>query len=325
MRKIFALIFAFALLWTRGTGQAGTHPVATEDSIASISAGNDTLARALLWQIEGDSISTSFLFGTIHIIPGDEFFLPDGTEEAFEQANRIVFEIDMNEMMDIGAQIALLSKAMMTGGQRLRDLISEDDYALVKAHFDELGLPLVLLERIKPMFLSVFASGDMSMDDLTSGSTKSYEMEFFELAKAQDKEVGGLETMAFQISVFDSIPYDVQADMLVESIREEDDESTQFQEMIDMYKSQNIEALYRMLTSGEDDLGGYEDILVNDRNKNWIGIMSPLMKMESVFFAVGAGHLGGYDGVIKLLRREGYEVTPVLAGTDTFVRPKKRF
>ena len=345
MRKLFTLVISVAFLWASAVSQVGTvsEPAAktqtdsdvvtqTRSSVdtlskldAEIMQQGDTLTSALLWQITGDSINTSYLFGTIHLIPEEDYFLPVSTEEAFEQSDRVVFEIDMNEMTDMSAQMGMLMKAMMTDGQRLRDLISAEDYELVKAHFDEMGLPLVMLERIKPMFLSVFASGDMSMDDLTSGASKSYEMEFFELANALEKEVAGLETMEFQISVFDSIPYDAQAEMLVESIRSQDDGSEQFQEMIDTYKSQDIEKLYGMLTSEEEDLGGYEELLVTGRNKKWIGVMSPMMKEGSVFFAVGAGHLGGYNGVVRLLQRAGYEVTPVLGELETISRPKKRF
>lgn len=345
VKKIFVLVFSLGLIGASAFSQVGNVPEKedVQQSVPGIEESNgaksdtlpsqdgsavaqeDTTISALLWEITGDSINTAYLFGTIHLIPAEDYFLPTGVEEAFELSERVVFEIDMNEMMDIGAQMGMLMQAMMADGQRLRDLISEEDYALVKAHFDEMGLPLVMLERIKPMFLSVFASGDMSMDDLSSGSSKSYEMEFFEMANAQEKEVGGLETMAFQISVFDSIPYEVQAEMLVESIRAQDDSSDQFQQMIDMYKSQDIEALYGMLTSEEEDLGGYEDLLVTNRNKNWIDVMRPLMKKTSVFFAVGAGHLGGEYGVIRLLQREGYTVTPVLGDIEAVSRPKKRF
>lgn len=345
MKKLFTLVISVAFLWASAVSQVGTisEPAGekqTDSSVVTLTGSSvdtlpklgaeivqqgDTLTSALLWQITGDSINTSYLFGTIHLIPEEDYFLPVSTEEAFEQSDRIVFEIDMNEMTDMSAQMGMLMKAMMADGQRLRDLISAEDYALVKAHFDEMGLPLVMLERIKPMFLSVFASGDMSMDDLTSGASKSYEMELFELANGLEKEVAGLETMEFQISVFDSIPYEAQAEMLVESIRSQDDGSEQFQEMIDTYKSQDIEKLHGMLTSEEEDLGGYEDLLVTGRNKNWIGVMSPMMKEGSVFFAVGAGHLGGYNGVVRLLQRAGYEVTPVLGELETISRPKKRF
>jgi uncharacterized protein YbaP (TraB family) len=309
---------------TSATPIAHSQSDANARSIQSTVA-SDTLANALLWQIKGDGINTSYIFGTIHIIPAENYFLPNGTIQAFEQADQIVFEIDMNEMTDMGAQISLLTKAFMADGKRLRDLISDEDYALVKAHFDEMGMPLSMLERIKPMFLSVFASGDISMDDMTSGLTKSYEMEFFELAKAGEKEVSGLETMEFQISIFDSIPYEAQAEMLVESIRGQDAGSSQFQEMIDVYLSQDIETLHSMLSEEGEDVDDYEEILVSGRNKDWIGKMGPLMKEGSVFFAVGAGHLGGANGVLRLLQQEGYEVVPVLGALDLSTRPKKKF
>jgi uncharacterized protein YbaP (TraB family) len=61
----------------------------------------------------------------------------------------------------------------------------------------------------------------------------------------------------------------------------------------------------------EESLGGYEDLLLVTRNKNWIPVMGEMMKTQPVFFAVGAGHLGGKNGVIALLRQEGYTVVPV--------------
>ena len=68
--------------------------------------------------------------------------------------------------------------------------------------------------------------------------------------------------------------------------------------------------MQEIFTSEEGGLQGYEDILVAGRNQNWIPIMREMMNQESVFFAVGAGHLGGIKGVIHLLRLEGYSLRP---------------
>ena len=267
--------------------------------------------NALLWRISGKGLGTpSYLFGTIHLIGKDDFFLTDSTRAAIDRAGLVTFEINMEDMMDIGAQMGLLMKAFMEDGKTLKDLLSDEDYELVKNHFDELGLPLFMLERIKPMFLTVMAGGDMTPDAMQSGEMVSYEMKIMDMAKADKKKMGGLETMEYQMSVFDSIPYEAQAEMLVESIKSADAGDAEFAKMIEMYKKQDIVSMVDMM--GEDEgIGEYEDVLLNTRNKNWIPVMGEMMLAQPTFFAVGAGHLGGEVGVVALLRREGYLVEPV--------------
>lgn len=270
------------------------------------------LENALLWKIEGKDIKEpSYLFGTIHIIESSDFFYPDGTLSAIDQTDKMVFEIDMTEMNDMSNAMGLMKSAMMKDGKSLKDLLSDEDYTKVEAHFSKLGLPLFLFEKMKPMFLTVFASNDFDPKGLQNGSIKSYEMEFMEIANKSNKTMSGLETIEFQMSVFDSIPYEDQAKMLIESIETGDTGSDQFAEMIKIYKEQNIAAMVTMIGEDEGGMGNYEDILLKKRNIAWIPQMSEMMSDGPVFFAVGAGHLAGKNGVIKLLLKEGYSLTPV--------------
>ena len=171
----------------------------------------------------------------------------------------------------------------------------------------------MFFERIKPMFLTVFASGDMDPMAMQSGKIKSYEMEFMEIAKDAKMPMGGLETIDFQMSVFDSIPYKAQADMLVESIQSGDTGTDQFRQMVDIYKAQDLNAMQEMFAAEQGGLEGYDDILIVGRNKNWIPQMVNMMAIQPTFFAVGAGHLGGEYGVINLLKEEGYTLTPYVS------------
>ncbi len=265
--------------------------------------------KALLWKIEKEGLTApSYLFGTIHIIPSDDFFYPSGTLAAIEASKTMVFEIDMSVMTDMSQQMALMQKAIMKDGQKLSDLITEEEYKIVKAHFDKMGLPLAMFERMKPAFLSVFASEEMSPNVLQSGEMKSYEMEFMEIGQTQKMESGGLETVDYQLSVFDSIPYTDQAKMLVESIQNAGEGEDELAKMIDVYKKQDLQGMEAMFS---DESLGDMDILLNNRNKNWIAPMKEYMSNNPTFFAVGAGHLVGEEGVIALLRKEGYTLTPV--------------
>jgi len=268
--------------------------------------------NALLWKVSGKDLKQpSYVFGTIHMIGSNDFFLTDAMKSSFAECDRVVFEINMEEMNDMSMLFTLMGKITMEGGKTLKDLLSEEDYTLVQKHFKEIGLPLFFLEKIKPLFLSTFASGDMAPGALESGELKSYEMELMQMAQKDKKEMGGLETVEFQLSMFDSIPYKAQADMLMDAIKSSGEGDDQFAQMVAMYKRQDLPGLYNMIQGDTEGVGEFEDLLLVGRNKNWIPLMEGMMSNKKTFFAVGAGHLGGENGVVALLRKQGYIVTAV--------------
>jgi uncharacterized protein YbaP (TraB family) len=284
----------------------------TEVAVAPPQQGQATIENALLWKITGKDLTTpSYLYGTIHLIDKDDFFLTDSTKAFLDRSKMVTFEINMEDMSNLAGQFSLLMKAMMDDGMTLRDLLNEDEYKLVKDHFDKMGMPLMWFERFKPMFLTVMAGGDMGPGALSSGEMVSYEFEILEIAQKDKKPIGGLETAEFQMSMFDSIPYKVQAQMLVESIKSSNEGSDELEKMVELYKNQDLQGMQTMMSDDEEGIGKYEDLLLVARNKNWIPVMAEMMRKQPTFFAVGAGHLGGENGVVSLLRKEGYIVMPV--------------
>jgi uncharacterized protein YbaP (TraB family) len=274
----------------------------------------NTPQNALLWEITGKGLTKpSYVFGTIHLIPKSDFFLTDATKKALSESQKVMFEINMKDMQNPMLILSIMSKAMMPRGQKLRDLISKEDYALVKTRFDEIGMPLPMLESIKPMFLSAMVEGSGNpMDTSSKGATTAYEMEIMKIADKDKKEMGGLETMEFQMGIFDSIPLKTQADMLVKSIKSVNNGDTDFKAMVELYKSQDIESMAGAMKNGEEnELSKYEGILLTSRNKNWIPLIVKNSEGKSTFYAVGAGHLGGEMGVVNLLRKEGFTLTPL--------------
>jgi len=273
--------------------------------------------NALLWEISGNKLSkSSYLYGTIHLIPRADYFFSDKAKEVFKKAKRATFEIDLEETMDIAGLMPMMMKMYMNNDTTLSDLLTQEEYSDVKVHFDKIGLPLSFLERIKPMFLSMLASEDvaasMGKGKAEESSTTSYEFELLAMAQEQKKDIAGLETAAYQMSMFDSIPYKVQAKMLVDAINSEDTTGNdEFDRMVEMYKNQDIQGMQDMMGDSEDGLGKYEDLLLGRRNRNWIPVMEGMMRENITFFAVGAGHLGGKQGVVNLLREQGYTLTPL--------------
>lgn len=292
-------------------------PIAPELAIAP----GDSLDRALLWRIDAPGASApSYLFGTIHLIDAEDFLLSDSLMTALNRAERVVFEIDPAEMQNPMVAMSLMQQAMMSDGQTLRDLLDTEEYARVDDHFSEMGLPMMLLDRVKPMFLSMLAGLDPSdMGGMMGGlggeegesTIKSYEFEIDAIAREAEKEVGGLETTAFQIGLFDSIPYPAQAEMLMSAIDASEDGEDELTKLTRVYVTGDVDGMYAMSVGEEGGLGGFERMLIVNRNLNWIAPMLEQAAAGPTLFAVGAGHLGGPEGVIRLLRAEGAEVTAV--------------
>lgn len=290
----------------------------------SASKTEESLPQSLLWKIEHeDHDEPSYLFGTIHMIPKDDYFLPSGLEEAFEKTDDVVFEIDMDDMSDIGSLMGLLTNLMMKDGMTLNELLTKEEYKEVSSYFENMGLPMFLLNKVKPMFLSMLAEVNMDPASMQSDQIISYEQELYQKAQQTKKVVGGLETMKYQMSLFDSIPYKDQAAMLLEAVRGTSLESDMFDETVALYKAQNIEAMVQMVgesQAAEDS--NFENILLHNRNQNWIPVMTKMMATGPVFFAVGAGHLAGESGVIRLLKKQGYKLTPVSVHKSTAQKQK---
>ena len=269
--------------------------------------------KALLWKISGNGLKKpSYLFGTIHIIPKSDYQMTETMRVALDHIKQVAFEIDMKDMTNLKAQLAMISKSFMAGGKTLKDLLPAEDYAFVKQKMSEKGLPGGMFERIKPMFLSMmFSTEEDGGQTSASGDMTSVEMELYKSAKNRGLETAGLETTSYQMSIFDSIPYEVQAKMLVESLRGLDKDKggeNELDKMLEMYRTQDITAMQAMISDEPSGMGDYSDILLHNRNRNWIPVMGRYMHAKPTLFAVGAGHLGGPRGVITLLRKEGYKV-----------------
>lgn len=305
----FFLVFSFNFY---GNAQVAAAPQEQTNTTA------DTLAHSLLWKISGNGLDNpSYLYGTIHIINKKDFFVTENTQKAIDDAERMTFEINMEDMNDMSALMSVMMNAFMKDGGSLKAILSDEDYALVEEKFKKLGLPLMMFDKVKPMFTSMMAEMDMSGAGNPmsgSGDVTGYETEFMKIAQQQKMEMAGLETIEYQMSMFDSIPYEAQAKMLVDGIKAGEDakgDSKEMEQMLENYKSQNLNALANLISDEDGGIGEYEDILLSNRNKNWIPLMTKQMKEKKTFFAVGAGHLPGKQGVINLLKNAGYELTPM--------------
>lgn len=264
------------------------------------------LEKSLLWKITGNGITApSYLFGTIHM--SCDATLDKNVQAAMDVTQQLYLEIDLD---DISLQTALMQQMIMKDGQKMSDLVSKEDFAAVDAFIQEkLGMPLEMFNTIKPVFISM-----MLMPQLMDCEVQSVEQELVKLSTAQNEQVYGLETIDDQITALDAVPYQEQMDELVQAAKSTNlDDRKELEALFATYKSKDIEAmLQQSRESGNPMTAKYETQLLTSRNRSWIPKISAVSKEKPSFFAVGAAHLAGEEGVIKLLRRAGFSVEAVL-------------
>lgn len=167
-----------------------------------------------------------------------------------------------------------------------------------------------MLETFKP----ILAASMLESSSLSCGTPVAMEQLIMEEAKKHEKEIKGLETLSFQAGLLDSIPYALQAKQLVnyiDSAATGTDETKEFNVLLDAYKKEDLDKLEELTRESDVGLSRYTDILLYNRNRNWVKQLNSLMQGKSLVIAVGAGHLPGEQGVINLLKKEGYNVTPI--------------
>jgi uncharacterized protein YbaP (TraB family) len=274
----------------------------TQNTFAQVD--DEDIKTSLLWKIEGNEIQTSYIYGTIHIIGEKDFIWSDKLNEIVAEMEQIVLELDMDEPT---LQAEYLKHVVFPDTNiTLQKIMKADQYQTLSTFFKEnLKMDLKFLDKLKP-----FALMSMIYPTLLESDSKSYENEFLKIAKDSDKPVHGLETVKFQMSIFDQMSYDEQISMLMDLVENPKKNKGIFEQMVIAYTSQDVEVLHQFMTENMAELKKYEADFLDDRNMDWIEKIREFAK-QPTFFAVGAGHLGGERGVLQLLRENGFTVTLV--------------
>lgn len=262
--------------------------------------------KSLLWRVSGNGLEKpSFLFGTIHMIPKNDFFFTDIMEEKFDSCSALMLEMKMD--IPLKEQLAIANKVRMPLGKTYKDYLSEEDYNnALKYLIDTLGMKegkVQNLQNIQPMMASSLVYKE------ALGKIKAYETELDKMAKKNKMNLLGFETLEDQMSFITSLSIEEQFEMteINSNLIKE------YYGLLDVYKQQDVNEMWEFMKEGYDEMmesNFYKNLLLN-RNLAWVPQIKEQSKKESTFYAVGAAHLGGPDGVIALLRKEGYTVTPV--------------
>jgi uncharacterized protein YbaP (TraB family) len=258
--------------------------------------------NTLLWEISGNGLQQpSYLFGTIHMICKEDFLISEIVKQKFNSSKRVYLELDMD---DPQLQVTLMQQMQLPSKETLKNKLGESNFKKLDSFLQkEMSMNLVMFDKFKPMMVM----GLLAQRLLPCASMESYEMNFVKMASEQKKELLGLEKVEDQLGVFDAIPDSLEIRSIMNMVNDFDAQKKEFTRMSAIYKSQDLEALYQLMVESPEMMGSQE-LLLDRRNRNWIPVMESAMKNTSTFFAVGAGHLGGSQGVLELLRKQGYMV-----------------
>lgn len=272
-------------------------------AISYIAKAQD-LENTLLWKVSGKNIETpSYLYGTMHVVCEVNF--DEDVNKALEETTQMYLELDMDEP---NFQMEMMKLMMMKDGITLKSLLSEEDQKALNVFLKEnLGYDLSLLNNLKPFFIS-----SMLYPKIIDCDMKAVDLELMEISKKQNEAIFGLELVQEQMKIFDDIDYKVQINELMKSVKDNlKKDKVEMKELQEIYKSENISKMLEVMLSSDNKLmSDYNDVMLTNRNKNWIPIIEKAMSTPT-FFAFGAGHLAGENGVINLLIKEGYTVEPV--------------
>ena len=271
-------------------------------------------AKSLLWKISGNGIKdTSYLYGTIHLIDKKDFILTPQLKKSFKKTNALVLEVNLE--MDTPTKQEMARKMMYPNRQSIQNYVSPSDYNYLHSYLiDTLkisSLKTTIYEKLTPFFFeSIIAAEQIK-------NVKSYEKTLAKMARKKEKLF--VETIQEQMDIVNGDSLHIQINNLMRNIRAGKlNADKEMKEMIKLYVNQDLQELYNYVTASfvefEKDPKKIDEILakmLSNRNKKWIPLFSNWMQEKSLFIAVGAGHLAGDEGVINLLKRQGYTVEPV--------------
>lgn len=260
--------------------------------------------NSLLWEINGNGLEKpSFIFGSFHIMCKADFEISTTLSNKLAETKQFYGELKLDDPT-MQQQMAM---KMILQGNSLSTLIGDSGFTNLNTQFQKItGMPLQLFNNYKPfMALSLLVMSSIPCSDKIQPET-----EFVNIAKKMNMPIYGLETIDDEINAIDREPLDSQINSLQKIILNYDSVKNVMQEMTAVYQRRDIDSLYSYMKNNGTG-GDFEvDLLIN-RNKNWLPVIQKAMKQMASFFVVGAGHLGGQEGIINLLKKKGYLLTPI--------------
>ncbi|MGJ1205860.1 TraB/GumN family protein [Sphingobacterium lactis] len=257
-----------------------------------------------LWKVSGNGLTKdSYVFGTLHMACGQDFKIENKVNEALKTTDRIAFEIDAENPETLKAM-----QANMGPVPGFFDGLAPEKKKVIDSVLMTRNLNSAMLDKVGPaMLLSILSIQGFECANPTD--FKMMELELKKLEGAAGKPVDELETVEFQINMMNEF---FKAEDLYNYVLQIDSVKSQTKHLVQAYFGQKPAALEEWLAKTSTMTPEKEAMMLTNRNKEWMTKMPDMMKNNSMFFAVGAAHLMGKNGILQLLKDKGYTLTPIL-------------
>ncbi|WP_302568300.1 TraB/GumN family protein [Culturomica massiliensis] len=267
----------------------------------------------LLWKISGNGLEKpSYLFGTHHVAPIHICDSIAGFNEAFNSCKQLYGELELDDIQAVSKEIAKYT--LLPQDSLLDKLYTPEEYKLIDEVVKKnMGVSADQLKMLKPVTISTQLSVIISMQAFNDfNPTLPLDAFLQKKAKEQGMSVKGFETSLFQAQILFGEPLPQQASALLKTIKHFDKMKPFIIEMCDVYMKQNLDSIFKLMQDPELSFTPEEmNRLVNNRNHNWSQQLKDILPQQPTFIVVGGGHLPGSNGLIELLREQGFTVTPV--------------
>lgn len=276
--------------------------------VASASASADSEGHPVtLWRATGQSNSV-YLLGSIHLLRAGDHPLPSVIDAAYEDADVLVMELDMDDLDGVAAQRMFNLHGVLRDGTTLRDLMGEDSYRRAAAAAQANDIPIDLLAQSEPWLAAVTVEM-MALYRMGFRPTLGVEMHFSARAARDRKPIEGLESIEDQLAFLDGLSLDAQRDMLIQTLEDSGSLDDRIDEMIYAWRHGDTDFLETALLDSIAEHEELNDTLVTSRNRRWAGKIGELLDdSDDYLVIVGALHLVGDSGVPELLAEGGIRI-----------------
>lgn len=259
--------------------------------------------------------STVYLMGSMHFLMASDYPLPADVDNAYREADKLYFELPPGEMKSPATVLATMQLGTYHDAHTLQADVSPELWKRILDYGSKNGLPAAALPKFEPWFLAVAMVGIESQKMGLTGES-GLDMHFANQAATDKKPVAGFETVVQQLSIFHDAPTKVQVEFLKQGLDELPDFRKDMQREHDLWRRGDIDA---MIARARKEFSDYPELyktLVTDRNRAWVPKIEKELdggKHETLVI-VGALHLAGSDGVVSLLKKDGYTVERICTG-----------
>ena len=276
-------------------------------AFVALMLSNNVSADTSVWEVKYDS-NTVYLGGTVHLLRPSDYPLPEEYERAYQASSKIYLETDLSSMNELSVQTKMLEQLTYQNARSLKTVLNEEAYTALSDYMVEIGMPLMMMENFKPgMVISTLQVMEFQRNGFTPQGVDVY---FNNRAIDDAKTLGQLESIQEQIGFIASMGEGNESEFILLSIRDLEETTEIMNDMIAAWRTGNNDQLAAMfVTEMQNEAPDLYDTLLRQRNLNWFPQIEQMLS-DSVteFVLVGAAHLVGPDGLLRLLSQKGYQV-----------------